>query len=219
MIVEHFPVAPLGCNCVILGDEDRGEALVVDPGGEHERILGRLNELGLRCIGIVHTHTHFDHVGGTGEVQKATGAPTMLHEEDLFLYQGMQMQLDAFGLPLRAPDPVEIDRFLAEGDTVSAGSVEAGVLHTPGHTPGSICFTVEGDEPVVLAGDTLFQGSIGRSDLWRGDGSTLISSIKDKLLALPDETLVITGHGPTTTIGDERRNNPFVGEAGPRFFG
>ncbi|MFW6050723.1 MAG: MBL fold metallo-hydrolase [Myxococcota bacterium] len=211
MIVEHFPVAPLGCNCVILGDEATGEALVVDPGGESERILERLHERGLRCVGIVHTHTHFDHVGATHLVQQATDAPTMLHEADLPLYRGMQMQLDAFGIPLRAPTPVDIDRFLTEGQTVNAGSVEAGVLHTPGHTPGSLCFAVEGgDRPLLLAGDTLFQGSIGRTDLWGGDHTAILRSIERKLLALPDDTLVITGHGPTTTIGDERRRNPFL---------
>jgi hydroxyacylglutathione hydrolase len=210
MILEHFPVAPLGCNCVILGDEERGEAIVVDPGGESDRIVARLSELGLRCVGIVHTHTHFDHVGATHLVQQATGAPTMLHEADLQLYQGMQMQLDAFGIPMQAPKPVDIDRFLDEGDSVSAGAVEAGVLHTPGHTPGSLCFAVEGDRPVLLAGDTLFQHSIGRTDLWGGSAPDILRSIKTKLLSLPDETLVITGHGPSTTIGEERRLNPFL---------
>lgn len=210
MIVEHFSVAPLGCNCVILGDEERGEAIVVDPGGESERILARLEELGLRCTGIVHTHTHFDHVGATHLVQQGTGAPTMLHEGDLPLYQGLQMQLDAFGIPIQAPDPVDIDRFLDEGDTVHAGAVEAGVVHTPGHTPGSLCLSVGGDRPVLLAGDTLFQGSIGRTDLWGGSMSDILRSIRHKLLSLPDETLVITGHGPTTTIGDERLRNPFL---------
>lgn len=210
MIIEHFPVAPLGCNCTILGDEERGEAIVVDPGGEHQRILGRLSALGLRCVGIVHTHTHFDHVGATREVQEATHAPTMLHEDDLFLYRGLQMQLDTFGIPIRAPEVVEIDRFLNDGDSVSAGAVEAGVLHTPGHTPGSLCFVVPGDQPVLLAGDTLFRGSIGRTDLWGGDSNAILTSIKKKLLALPDETMVITGHGPVTTIGEERRQNPFL---------
>jgi len=210
MIVEHFSVAPLGCNCTILGDEEKGEAIVVDPGGEHERILGRLAELGLRCTAIVHTHTHFDHVGATREVQEATEAPALLHEADMFLYRGLQMQLDTFGIPFSAPALVEIDRFLAEGDTVTVGGVEAGVLHTPGHSPGSLCLTVGGDQPLVVAGDTLFQGSIGRSDLWGGDTGQLLRSIRDKLLTLPDETLVITGHGPCTTIGEERRLNPFL---------
>ena len=213
MIIEHFPVAPLGCNCVILGDEERGTAIVVDPGGEAPRILGRLEELGLKCEGIVHTHTHFDHVGATKDVQEATNAPTMIHEEDLFLYEGVQMQLDGFRAPFRAPEVAEIDRFLCDGDTVLAGGLEADVVHTPGHSPGSICLTVEGDRPVVIAGDTLFARSVGRTDLWGGDTSQLVDSIQRKLFALPDETLVICGHGPNTTIGEERRLNPFVGGA------
>ncbi|RLB49106.1 MAG: hypothetical protein DRJ42_21725 [Deltaproteobacteria bacterium] len=210
MIVEHFSVGPLGCNCTILGDQDAGEAIVVDPGGEHDKILRRLQDLGLRCTAIVHTHTHFDHAGSTREVQEATDAPAMLHEEDLFLYRDMQMQLDTFGIPLTAPEPVDIDRFLVEGDTLSVGAVEAGVLHTPGHTPGSLCLTVGGAAPLLIAGDTLFQGSVGRSDLWAGDGEQLVKSIRDKLLCLPDDTMVITGHGPVTTIGNEKRHNPFL---------
>jgi len=210
MWVEHFPVGFLGCNCVILGDEESGDAIVVDPGGDHAKILARLEALGLRCTVIIHTHTHFDHVGATGDVQNATGAPTMLHEADLDLYQGMQAQLDAFGMPMRAPEAVEIDRFLRDGDTVRAGAIEADVMHTPGHTQGSLCFRVDGDRPIVLAGDTLFQGSVGRTDLWGGSMPELLTSIKKKLLVLPDETLVIAGHGPTTTIGEERVMNPFL---------
>ena len=211
MIVEHFSVAPLGCNCVILGDEERGSAIVVDPGGEAPRILARLAELGLRCEAIVHTHTHFDHIGGTKEVQEATNASNMIHEDDLFLYENLQMQLDGFRAPFRAPEVAEVDRFLSEGDTVQTGELEMDVLHTPGHSPGSICLTLEGDRPIVIAGDTLFARSIGRTDLWGGDASQIVDSIRRKLFSLPDETLVITGHGPTTTIGEERKMNPFVG--------
>jgi glyoxylase-like metal-dependent hydrolase (beta-lactamase superfamily II) len=211
MIIEHFAVAPLGCNCVILGDEERGAAIVVDPGGEAPRILARLGTLGLRCEAIVHTHTHFDHIGATREVQQATDAPTMIHEEDLFLYEGVQMQLDSFRVPLRAPEMAEIDRFLSDGDLVAAGSLEAAVVHTPGHSPGSICLALEGERPIVIAGDTLFARSVGRTDLWGGDTSKLVQSIRRRLFALPDETLVICGHGPNTTIGEERRLNPFVG--------
>ena len=137
----------------------------------------------------------------------------MIHEKDLFLYEGVQMQLDGFRAPFRAPEVAEIDRFLSDGDTVLAGGLEADVIHTPGHSPGSICLTVEGDRPVVIAGDTLFARSVGRTDLWGGDTSQLVDSIQRKLFALPDETLVICGHGPNTTIGEERRLNPFVGGA------
>jgi len=213
MIIEHFSVAPLGCNCVILGDEERGTAIVVDPGGEAPRILARLEALGLRCDAIVHTHTHFDHIGATKDVQDATHAPTMIHEKDLFLYQGVQMQLDSFGAPFRAPEVAEIDRFLSDGDTVLTGALELDVVHTPGHSPGSICLTVRANRPIVIAGDTLFARSIGRTDLWGGDTTQLVDSIQRKLFALPDDTLVICGHGPSTTIGEERRLNPFVGGA------
>ncbi len=209
MIVEHFSVAPLGCNCVILGDETTGKAIVVDPGGEVDRIMRRLEALGLVCTGIVHTHAHFDHIGGTAELQQKTSASTMLHRDDLFLFEGAQMQLDTFGIPMRAPPPGEIDRFLLDDDVVTAGGLDAGVIHTPGHTPGSLCLHVAGDKPIVIAGDTLFQGSIGRTDLWRGDSSQILKSIRERLLTLPEDTLVITGHGPTTTIGAERRYNPF----------
>jgi glyoxylase-like metal-dependent hydrolase (beta-lactamase superfamily II) len=211
MIVEHFPVAPLGCNCVILGDEEKQEAIVVDPGGEAPKILATLEAKGLRCVAIMHTHTHFDHVGAGAAVQEATGAPILLHEADLFLYEGLQMQLDAFGVPMRAPAVAPIDRFFVDGETISAGTLNAGVVHTPGHTPGSTCFVIGGDKPLLIAGDTLFRASIGRTDLWGGDGDQILRSIRDRLLTLPDETLVITGHGPTTTIAFEKRHNPFVG--------
>ncbi len=217
MIVEHFPVGPLGCNCVILGDETSGEAIVVDPGGEPERILARLRELKLRPTALVHTHTHFDHVAATTDLQHDTGAPVSMHEADLDLYRQLQMQLDAFGLPWRAPEPAEVDRFLREGEVLHVGETgRLGVLHTPGHTPGSLCLLLEGAErPILLAGDTLFQRSVGRADLWGGDPGALVRSIRTKLFALPEETLVICGHGPDTTIGEERRLNPFVGEARP----
>lgn len=159
----------------------------------------------------MHTHTHFDHIGATKEVQEATQASNMIHEDDLFLYEGVQMQLDSFRAPFQAPEVAEIDRFLVEGDTVQAGNLEIEVTHTPGHSPGSICFTLAGDRPVLIAGDTLFARSVGRTDLWGGDSAKLVDSIQRKLFALPDETLVITGHGPTTTIGEERKMNPFVG--------
>ena len=210
MYIEHFPVAPLGCNCVIVGDPERGEAIVCDPGGEADKIVAKLEAQGMCCVAIIHTHAHFDHCAATHLVQEATNAPTMLHEGDLFLYSDLQMQLDAFGMPLRAPKLPEVERFLKDADSVHAGDVEAGVLHTPGHTPGSLCFVIEGGEaPVLLAGDTLFRGSIGRTDLWGGDGRAILSSIEQKLLTLPDETLVVTGHGPVTRIGDEKRINPF----------
>ncbi len=212
MIFEHFPVGPLQCNCVILGDEERGEAIVVDPGGEASRIFARLGELNMKCVGIVHTHTHFDHVGGTAELQELTGAPTLLHEDDLFLYEkgGLQMQLDTFGIPLKIGEPPAIDRFVADSDVVVCGEQEVAVLHTPGHTPGSICLQAVGSTPVIASGDTLFAGGVGRTDLWRGDTEQMMRSIRDRLLTLPDDAIIVPGHGPATTIAQEKRNNPFL---------
>ncbi|MEM6960960.1 MAG: MBL fold metallo-hydrolase [Myxococcota bacterium] len=207
MIIEHFPVGPLGCNCVIVGDEETKEALVVDPGGEATKIIRRLKHHGLRCTAILHTHTHFDHVGATKELQEATNATTALHEDDLFLYEGLQMQLDTFGVPFRAPQTADIDRFLNDEETVHAGQIEAAVLHTPGHTPGSLCFHFG---KVLIAGDTLFRGSVGRTDLWRGDSEQILKSIRRRILTLEDDTEIITGHGLPTTVGDERARNPFL---------
>lgn len=210
LIVEHFPVGPLGCNCVVVGNPSTGEALVVDPGGDAPAVGAALAKHGLRCTAILHTHTHFDHVAGTADLQQDLDAPVMLHESDLPLYQALQMQLDAFGVPWRAPQMPEVDRFLRHGEVLHCGDTAVAVAHTPGHTPGSLCFSFRGAEPVVLAGDTLFRGSVGRTDLWGGDGKALRHSLRSHLLSLDDETLVIPGHGPATRIGIERRTNPFI---------
>ncbi len=206
LIQERLTVGPLQCNCVILGDADTKEAIVVDPGGDIDLVRLRLTELGLTCKAIIHTHAHLDHVSGTGDLQLATGAPVSLHEGDLPLLQALPMQAQMFHFP--KPRNVEVDRFLADDNLVTAGGVTASVIHTPGHTPGSLCFLVEGGP--LVAGDTLFQGSIGRTDLWGGDFEGIMQSIQTRLMTLPDDTLVIPGHGPTTTIGQERRFNPFI---------
>lgn len=195
---------------MILGDEVSRQAIVVDPGGDVDRILEHLRAQDLSCVAVVHTHTHFDHVWATGELQSATGAPIMIHELDLPLFRGVQMQVDMVGLRLRAPEPKDVDRFLREEDTVSAGALQAGVLHTPGHTPGSVSFFVDDTRPILLSGDTLFCRGIGRTDLWGGDQQAILGSIRKKLFSLPEATLVIPGHGPPTTIGEELRHNPFA---------
>ena len=210
VIVEHFAVGPLECNCVILGDEASRQAIVVDPGGDHALIIERLHAHDLTCTAIVHTHAHFDHVWAAAELQKATGAPLMIHELDLPLYRAIQMQLDMVGLRMRAPAPRDVDRFLRENDTLSAGAIEVGVLHTPGHTPGSLSFLVHGERSLLLAGDTLFCRGIGRTDLWGGDQEAILASIRTKLMCLPEPTVVVPGHGPSTTIGEELRLNPFL---------
>ncbi len=219
MIVEVFPVAPLGCNCVVLGDPHTKRAWVFDPGGELNKILACLAKHELKCIGIAHTHAHFDHVSAAYELQEETGAPVLLHEQDLFLFNNLQMQLDAFGMPFKAPPVPEVDRFIRDGDDLALGELSLHTLHTPGHSPGSVCFSAPAlvsslmpkTNGLLLAGDTLFKQSIGRSDLWGGDQVQLLDSLQQRVLNLDEDTLVIPGHGPLTTIGDECRSNPFIG--------
>lgn len=209
MIVETLPVGLLQCNCTVLGDPVSKEALVVDPGDEVEKVMAVLAKHGLSCRAIVNTHTHIDHVGANDELKRATGARLMLHEADLPLYDNLRVQAEWLGgvvPPIRA----DVDEHIHQGDSVAAGAVVAQVLHTPGHTPGSLCFHVEGAEPLLLSGDTLFAGSIGRTDLWGGDYDQEIDSIRKRLLILDDRTRVIPGHGAPTTIGHERRRNPFL---------
>jgi glyoxylase-like metal-dependent hydrolase (beta-lactamase superfamily II) len=210
MIVSVVPVGALQCNCTILGDPASGEALVVDPGDEVEKIVSALRRQGLRCTTILNTHAHIDHVGANHALKDAAGARVMLHEADLPLYDNLRMQSEWMGGLIPEPLRAEVDRHVGQGDRVSAGVVSVEVLHTPGHTPGSICFSVEGKEPLLLSGDTLFAGSIGRTDLWGGNFDQEIASIRTRLLTLDDSTRVIPGHGPETTIGWERRRNPFL---------
>lgn len=230
LIHEVLPVGALQCNCSILGDPATKEAIVVDPGDESERILEILRRHGLKVRAIVSTHTHIDHVGGLATLHRATGAPVLIHEGDLELYRHLDMQAEWLGV--RTPEMMPIQDFVKEGDTVRWGGYAARVLHTPGHTPGSISLVVEQDtaqnkregkssapesthshthDPsVLLAGDTLFQGSIGRTDLWGGSLPQILNSIREKLLTLRDDVIVYPGHGDTTTIGAERTENPFL---------
>jgi hydroxyacylglutathione hydrolase len=210
-----IPVGMLQCNCSIIGDPVTREALVVDPGDEVSRILELLGRHRLKIQAIVSTHAHIDHVGGLSKLHRYTGAPVLMHREDLPLYQAMDVQAAFLGMA--TPEITSIDHLLAEGDTLRWGSYEARVIHTPGHTPGSVCLFVPQDAgkitmaaPQLLAGDTLFAGSIGRTDLWGGSMENIMDSIRTKLLELPDDTIVYPGHGVTTTIGSERHTNPFL---------
>ena len=212
IIVTVVPVGALQCNCTVLGDPASGEAIVVDPGDEVEKVLAALRRHGLRCTAILNTHAHIDHVGANHALREATGARLMLHEADLPLYDNLRIQAEWLGGLIAEPRRAELDGHVGHGDRVSAGAVSADVLHTPGHTPGSICFRLDGDEPLVLTGDTLFAGSIGRTDLWGGDFDQEIASIRRHLLTLDPATRVIPGHGPETTIGWERQHNPFLAE-------
>ena len=206
----------LQCNCSIIGDPETREALVVDPGDEPGRILELLARHALTVKAIVSTHAHIDHVGGLSKMQQATGAPVLMHGDDMELYRHLDMQAAWIGM--RAPAPADIDKLLREGDTLRWGGFEANVLHTPGHTPGSISLYLvprqaskaATEAGTLLAGDTLFAGSIGRTDLWGGSLEQLLRSIHQKLMILPDETIVYPGHGAATTIGNERAGNPFL---------
>jgi glyoxylase-like metal-dependent hydrolase (beta-lactamase superfamily II) len=207
--VETLPVGPLGCNCSIVADLQAKRAIVVDPGGDYEEIDRRLRALGLKVDAIVHTHTHVDHVGATAELQRKTGAAASIHEDDRFLYDLLPIQAALLGTDV--PVVADVDGALVDGHTLRAGALELAVLHTPGHTPGSCCFVAtEGGTTRVFAGDTLFRGSIGRTDLWGGDSDAILRSIHQKLLTMPDDTVIVTGHGTSTTIGSERAGNPFL---------
>lgn len=207
MILETVPVGPLQCNCTILGDEQTHEAIVVDPGDEVGRIHRRLTGLGLTLKQILITHAHIDHVGGALKLKSLTGAPIYLNESDLPLLEMMSAQAAWLGIETPATAPP--DEGLTEGRRVGLETYPAQVIHTPGHTQGSICLHFA-PLKMVLAGDTLFAGSIGRTDLPGGNYEQIIDSIRSRLLALPDETRVVPGHGPETTIGAERRTNPFL---------
>ena len=208
MIIETFPVGPIQCNCTILGDETTGEAIVIDPGDDPETILTRLAKHGLKAKQIVCTHTHIDHVGGIYELQERVGTPAAIHKADLFLFEKLDVQAQWCGMP--EPKRGAIDHFVADGDAVACQGVEMGVIHTPGHTPGSTTFLLKGDRNILFTGDTLFMQSIGRTDLWGGSYQEILRSIEKKLMTFDDDTLVIAGHGQSTTIGHERHYNPFL---------
>jgi hydroxyacylglutathione hydrolase len=253
MIHEILPVGLLHCNCSILGDPETREALVLDPGDEVDRILAILSRHGLAVRAIVSTHAHIDHVGGLSKLHQYTGAPVLMHRDDLPLYRTMDAQAAFLGV--RPPELTDVDQLLKEGDVLRWGGFEAIVLHTPGHTPGSVSLFLPHDAgrltaalnlnlgrkdapaaeakaapapeeeeadvpeepkqivlpgPQLFSGDTLFAGSIGRTDLWGGSFEQIMISLRTKLMILPDETTVHPGHGPVTTIGNERELNPFL---------
>lgn len=225
LIHEILPVGMLQCNCHIVGDPETHEAIVIDPGDDAARILEVIARHHLKVAAIGVTHAHIDHVVGLRRVQDATGAPVYLHGDDLALYQALDQQ--AAWLGWKIPDQARVDQLVREGDIIRWGGYQAQVLHTPGHTPGSICLYLPSDvpgmaasagaakparsgAPQLFAGDTLFAGSIGRTDLWGGSFQEIIRSLTGKLLELPDNTIVYPGHGQITTIGQERESNPFL---------
>ncbi len=208
---ETFPIGLLACNCTLLGDPATGEAIIIDPGlsqrGGPAYLLGRLAVHKLALKQIVITHAHIDHVGGALALKEATGAPILMHKSDLPLLHMMDMQ--AAWLGIAAPPVAQPDGSADDGIRIGLATLPGEVLHTPGHTEGSIClhFPLQN---LLIAGDTLFAGSIGRTDLPGGDGRKILRSIESRLLILPEKTLVIPGHGEETTIGRERERNPFL---------
>jgi glyoxylase-like metal-dependent hydrolase (beta-lactamase superfamily II) len=207
LIHEILPVGALACNCSILGDPETHDAMVVDPGDDIAEILAILARHNLRLTAIAVTHAHIDHIGGAAKLKAATGAPVYMNRADLPLYDHIDVQAGWIGMPV--PERTEIDVEARDGDSLKVGATALTVLETPGHTPGSIGLWIPA-EGKVLAGDTLFRDSIGRTDLPGGDGRLILRSIADKLLPLPDETLVVPGHGENTTIGRERQHNYFL---------
>lgn len=206
MIVKKLVVGPLEENCYVVGDEKTKQAIVIDPGDEPDRIIELIKDNGFEVSTIICTHAHFDHIGVVGDIKKVTDAKILLHKDDIELYEGAKNQAAFWGYDLNdIPHP---DGFLNEGDKVKVGNLIFKVLHTPGHSPGGICLYGEG---VVITGDTLFQGSVGRTDFQGGDIIKLRESFK-RLLDLPEDTTVLSGHGPETTIGIEKRENLFIGE-------
>ena len=207
MIHEIFPVGPLQCNCSVVGNERTREALVIDPGDDVEEVMAIVQRHGLTVKQIVVTHAHIDHIGGAAKLKRLTGAPVLLNQNDNTLLKMLPVQ--AMWVGMRPPEKVTIDTSLGTGDKVRTGDLVAEVLHTPGHTEGSICLYYPAEKKLI-AGDTLSAGSIGRTDLPGGSYKKIMQSLHGPVLALPDETIVVPGHGPLTTIGVERESNPFL---------
>jgi len=211
MIVETLPVGLLQCNCTVLACESSKEAIVVDPGGDVDKIVEILEHYELSVRAIVHTHAHIDHVMGTKELKQRVGGEIMLHPGDQFLYDNLQMQGMFLGMNVQ-DGTLPLDAELDHEKSLSFGDECCLVLHTPGHSPGSVCFqlTRGQEEQILISGDTLFRRGVGRTDLWGGSLPTMMDSLRERILTLDDDTRVIPGHGPETHIGDERRKNPFL---------
>jgi len=207
MIHEILSVGPLQCNCSIFGDEATRHAIVIDPGDDIEDIVAILSRHALQVQAIVITHAHIDHIGGAAKLKRLTGAPVFMNAADQELYAHLDVQANWLGI--EPPERTTIDQEARDGDKLSLGPAQFQILHTPGHTQGSLSVWIPSENKLV-AGDTLFRDSIGRTDLPGGDGRQIMASIKNKLLQLPEDTIVIPGHGANTTIGREKEHNPFL---------
>jgi len=210
VLFETFAVGALACNCTIIADQTIGEAIIVDGGDGVDEVMRRLSARNLRVTHLLHTHAHIDHIGDVGVLRERAGGRALLHPADLPLYRTLELQAQWIGLA-HAPKIVELDGDLHDGDVITIGRARIQILHTPGHTPGSVCFAIDdGARTTILSGDTLFAGSIGRWDLGGTSMEDIVSSIHRKLMDYNDATLVIPGHGPFTTIGIERNANPYL---------
>ncbi len=208
MFLKTFPVGPIQCNCSIIACEETLEAIVVDPGGDAQKIIDEINKHDFSLKYILHTHAHFDHVLGAKALKDKYNAKICLNKEDEWLYNNLDLQCSLFGFKA---DPVApIDIYLKDEEIIKIGNLNTKSIHTPGHTPGSMCFCVEDQQSLVFSGDTLFNGGIGRTDLWGGSYESIIKSIKKRLLILDNDTLVIPGHGSNTDIWSEKKSNPFL---------
>ena len=212
MLIEFITVGVFQSNCYLLIDEDSHEALVIDPGEEPDRILAKIEELGVTPVSILLTHAHLDHIMAVRQVKERYGVDVVMHADDQFIYSNMVDQAARFGWTVEPPPPV--DRFISDGDKIAFRGTDITVIHTPGHSPGGVSFLLDCSPYLLFAGDALFAGSIGRTDLPGGDQATLLASIKDRILSLSPETVVYPGHGTHTTIGHESRTNPFLTVAG-----
>jgi glyoxylase-like metal-dependent hydrolase (beta-lactamase superfamily II) len=207
LLRETFPVGPLRCNCTLLANLETREAIIIDPGDEIADILIRLARRQLTLKQIIVTHAHIDHIGGAAQLRRVTGAPVLFHPADLPILGMMEMQAAWLGVP--TPEKVALDQSADDGLSVGIPTLEAEVIHAPGHTPGSLCLYFPKQE-LLLAGDTLFAGSVGRTDLPGGDTRALLRSIHTRLMTLPEQTLVVPGHGEETTLAQESETNPFL---------
>jgi glyoxylase-like metal-dependent hydrolase (beta-lactamase superfamily II) len=210
LLRETFPAGAFECNCTVLACGDTKDAVVIDPGGETAKIAEIVAHYDLTVRAIIHTHAHLDHIYCTRDVKQTHGGEVCLHRGDTFLYEGFAVQAAMFGWQARPT--VAVERWIEHGDRITLGKRELEVIHTPGHTPGSVCFEIRDPDAgsLLFAGDTLFRRSIGRTDLPGGDGAQIARSIRERLYTRNLDTLVIPGHGPTTSLGDEARSNAFV---------
>ena len=208
LIHETAVVGPLQCNCALLACPKTLEAVLIDPGDEPQKLIELVESRGVKVKYLLHTHAHFDHIGATGALKSALGAMPCLHSADDNLYRNLPLQGKLFGMEFQSAPPIE--KYFEHEEELIFGEQRLKVIHTPGHSPGGVCFQLVGGDERVFSGDTLFRQSIGRSDLWGGDGRLLIQSIRDRLLTLQEDTQVFPGHGPHTTIGLEKHSNPFL---------